>query len=127
MIGGVPCLAPIHSLPASARAVDVGCGTGVATLQIASMLPSVKFYGLDITEVPEPARKMAPANVSWVVGNVLNVDVSQPDDDTMHCEIFTPDGLDYVFGRKLFLRVKKWQRYFATAYHSLKSGGLIEH
>lgn len=46
-------------------AVDVGCGTGIATIQIAGMLPSAKVYGLDISPVPEAVQKMAPANVAW--------------------------------------------------------------
>ena len=56
------------------KAVDVGCGTGVATVQIAGMFPSATVYGLDISPVPEAGRKMAPANTAWAVGNVLDVE-----------------------------------------------------
>ena len=127
MIGGTPCLTPVHSLTGASKAVDVGCGTGVATLQIANMLPSTRVYGLDISTVPKAAQKMATSNVAWAIGNVLDIDFSQPADNTMSCEIFSPRGLDYIFGRMLFLGINNWPRYFSTAYEALKSGGIIEH
>lgn len=127
MIGGVPCLAPIQSMTSVSKAVDVGCGTGVATVQIAGMFPSAKVYGLDISPVPEAVQKMAPANTAWAVGNILDVDFSKPGDDIMSREIFAPGELDYIFGRMLFLGINDWVRYFSTACQSLKSGGIIEH
>ncbi len=69
------------------KAVDVGCGTGVATVQIAGMFPSAKVYGLDISPVPEAVQKMAPANAAWAVGNILDVDYNKPGDDVMSREI----------------------------------------
>ncbi|ERF74035.1 hypothetical protein EPUS_03850 [Endocarpon pusillum Z07020] len=99
MTGGVPCLAPIRSMTNVTKAVDVGCGTGVATLQIAGIFPSAKVYGLDISLIPEAVRKVAPANIVWAVGNVLDVDHDKPGDDVMSREIFTSGGLDYIFGR----------------------------
>lgn len=127
MIGGDTCLAPIGSMKSVSKAVDVGCGTGVATVQIAGMFPSATVYGLDISPVPEAGRKMAPANAAWAVGNVLDVDYNDPSDTAMGREIFTPGGLDYIFGRMLFLGINDWSRYFAIASHALKSGGIIEH
>ena len=127
MIGGTPCLAPTQSMTNVSKAVDVGCGTGVATVQIAGVFSSATVYGLDLSPVPEVVQKVAPANVTWAVGDVLDVDYNKPADDMMSREIFTPGGLDYIFGRMLFLGINNWPRYFSTAYHSLKSGGLIEH
>lgn len=126
MIGGVPFLAPVQSMTTVSKAVDVGCGTGAATVQIAGIFSSAKVYGLDISPVPEAAQKMAPANVAWAVGNVLDVDHNKPS-DVMSLEVFTPGGLDYIFGRMLFLGINDWPRFFATASHSLRSGGIIEH
>lgn len=127
MIGGFPFLAPIQSMKSVSKAVDVGCGTGVATVQIAGIFPSAKVYGLDISPVPEAAQTMAPANVDWAVGNILDVDFNKPGDDVMSREIFTPGGLDYIFGRMLFLGINDWSRYFSITHQSLKSGGIIEH
>ena len=67
-------------------------------------------------------QKIAPANIAWAMGDVLNIDHNKPCDN-----IFTPGGLDYIFGRMLFVGINNWSRYFSTAYHSLKSGGIIEH
>lgn len=127
MIGGDSCLAPIQSMTRVSKAVDVGCGTGIATVQIAGMFPSATVYGLDISPVPEAVQKMAPANAAWAMGNILDVDYTKPGDDLMSREIFTPGGLDYIFGRMLFLGINDWSRYFSTASHALTSGGIIEH
>lgn len=127
MIGGVPCLAPTHYEWNVAKAVDVGCGTGVATVQISSIFPSAKIYGLDLSPVSPAVQAMAPTNVAWVEGNVLDVDVHSPADDLMSREIFKPANLDYIFGRMLFLGINDWSRYFSTASFSLKSGAIIEH
>ncbi len=111
----------------ASKAVDVGCGTGVATIQIAGALPSTKVYGLDITPTPGAVRQIAPPNAAWVVGNVLDVDHTKPADDAMSREVFTPSSLDFIFGRMLFLGINDWPRYFSTAFRSLKSGSIIEH
>lgn len=127
MIGGESCLAPIQSMTSVSKAVDVGCGTGVATVQIAGMFPSATVYGLDISPVPAAVRKMAPANTIWAIGNVLDVDYNKPGDSLMSREIFTPGGLDYIFGRLLVAGINNWSRYFSIVSHALKSGGIVEH
>ncbi|TGO14923.1 hypothetical protein BTUL_0046g00110 [Botrytis tulipae] len=127
MIGGFPFLAPLQTLDNISKVVDIGCGTGVATIQIATILPSATIYGLDLTPVPEDSKKMAPGNVVWAQGNVLDVDYNQPDDGILSREIFNPGGLDYIFGRMLFLGINNWPKYFSTTSHALRSGGMIEH
>ncbi|ETS86190.1 hypothetical protein PFICI_00018 [Pestalotiopsis fici W106-1] len=129
MIGGVPVLAPIGTMQeTTAKAVDVGCGTGVATMQIASYLPSATVYGLDISEVAQSSQIMAPPNVTWVVGNILHVDHDKKvGDDLVTCKIFARSSLDYIFGRMLFLGINDWPRYFSVATRALAPGGYIEH
>ena len=126
MIGGATCLAPFQSMPKVQKALDVGCGTGVATSQIANMFPSAKVYGLDISPVPEAVQVQGPVNAAWAVGNFLDFDPDQPD-HTMNSEIFTSAGFDYIFGRMLFLGINDWSRYFSNAFRLLKSGSIIEH
>ncbi|KAK9424056.1 putative Methyltransferase domain-containing protein [Seiridium unicorne] len=128
MVGGFPVLAPVQGLRGSvAKAVDVGCGTGVATLQIASMLSSATVYGLDISSVAKSTQETAPSNVAWVVGNILHVDHSNPaGDDFMTRRVFAPGSIDYVFGRMLFLGINDWTRYFSVVTPSLAPGGYIE-
>ncbi|KAF5856935.1 hypothetical protein ETB97_006516 [Aspergillus alliaceus] len=127
MIGGAPFLAPIQSMTGISKAVDVGCGTGIATIQMAKVFPSVKVYGLDLSPVPEDVRKLAPANTSWAMGNILEVDHGQSTSNVMNREIFTPSELDYIFGKMLFLGINDWSRYFTTAAEALRPGGIIEH
>ncbi|KAL9045132.1 MAG: hypothetical protein Q9214_001786 [Letrouitia sp. 1 TL-2023] len=157
MIGGATCLTPMEFLRGASKAVDVGCGTGVATVQIASLLPSVCVYGLDISPVSEDVRKTAPSNVKWAVGNVLDFAFSESHKNSSHGEngkfggdneptddfepsqdsksgsnvpssdIFVSARLDYIYGRMLFLGISDWARYFSIASYSLKSGGIIEH
>ncbi|KAI4161557.1 MAG: hypothetical protein L6R39_000047 [Caloplaca ligustica] len=127
MIGGATCLAPSQYEWNVSTAVDVGCGTGVATIQIAAIFPTAKVYGLDLSPVPQGVQAMAPPNVAWVEGNVLDVELTHPADGIVSREIFKPENLDYIFGRMLFLGINDWTRYFSTTYHSLRSGGIIEH
>ncbi|EEP76185.1 predicted protein [Uncinocarpus reesii 1704] len=126
MLGGAPFLAPFEGLKNASKAVDVGCGTGVATVQIANKIPSAKVYGLDISPVPPAVQKIAPGNAAWAIGNVLDVDNKESEGEACQ-EIFAPSGLDYVFGRMLFLGLNDWSRYFSIASRALKSGGIIEH
>lgn len=129
MIGGCPFLAPINSIATSAsKAVDVGCGTGIATVQLAAILPSTKVYGVDLSPVPEAVQRMAPANASWIIGNILEAgDDKKPGENIMSREVFSPGVLDYIFGRMLFLGINDWPEYFSTASRSLKHGGIIKH
>ena len=120
-------MAPVQSMKKVSKALDVGCGTGVATIQIAGIFPSAKVYGLDISPVPEIVQKQAPANTAWVVGNILDYDHEKPGDDVVGREFLNAGGFDYIFGRMLFLGINDWSQYFITAYRSLKSGGIIEH
>jgi trans-aconitate methyltransferase len=62
------------------KAVDIGCGTGIATIQLAAMLPSANVVGVDITPVPAPALAAASPNLQWETGNILDVDMEKQTD-----------------------------------------------
>ncbi|KAF7589838.1 hypothetical protein BBP40_003596 [Aspergillus hancockii] len=126
MIDGFPFQAPILSMAGTSKVVDVGCGTGVATIQMARIFPSAKVYGVGLRDGGEAAQKIAPANTSWAAGNILDIDPSQHTDNEFSREIFTPGSVDYLFGLKLFLGINDWARYFTTAAQSLRFGGIIK-
>ncbi|KAL8992585.1 MAG: hypothetical protein Q9169_006983 [Polycauliona sp. 2 TL-2023] len=127
MIGGRTFLAPNQIQWNIRKAVDVGCGTGVATIQLATRLPEAEVYGYDLTPVPEHIQAIAPANVGWAKGNILDIDLVSEADDVMSRKIFKAGTLDYVFGRMLFLGINDWPHYFSTMAHCLRPGGIIEH
>lgn len=62
MLGGRPLLRPLQSTDIT-KAVGVGCGTGIATRQLAEQFPYATVYVLNLSSVPDAARKLAPANV----------------------------------------------------------------
>lgn len=70
---------------------------------------------------PEGSRAMAPSNVTWTVGNVLD------NSDSAIQDVLAPGTVDYVFGRMLVLGINDWNAYFANAAQALKAGGIIEH
>ena len=128
MIGGITWLAPFNDVGQVSRAIDYGCGTGVATVQLATILPSAIVYGVDISPIPEAVQKLAPSNAIWAQGNILDNDPTQTiEGNTLSREILRPQSLDYVFGRMLFLGINDWARYFSTVSQAMKSGSIIEH
>ncbi|KAL2258658.1 hypothetical protein VTK26DRAFT_7958 [Humicola hyalothermophila] len=125
LIGGRPFLAPIKTVTDASKIVDVGCGTGVATLQLASLFPYASVYGLDLSPVPEATLALAPANVTWVKGNVLEAGTGAPGTEAVD-QVLAPGTVDYIFSRLLFTGMNDWPRYLATAARALKPGGMIE-
>jgi cyclopropane fatty-acyl-phospholipid synthase-like methyltransferase len=124
MIGGVPFQATFQGLHNVNKVADIGCGTGIATLQLASLFPDASVLGLDISPVPETTKTITPANVTWSMGNVLDPEFvkmrSNTGDEGLH-------EVDYVFGRMLFLGINDWPTYFSTVLQFMKPGAIIEH
>lgn len=128
MIGGRPFLAPLQSIPGGiTKAVDVGCGTGIATLQLARLFPSATVHGLDLSPLSDAVRKLAPPNAVWTTGNILDVAEKCASEPSVIDRIFAPESLDYIFGRMLVWGINDWPRYFSTAARALRAGGIIEH
>ncbi|ETS87857.1 hypothetical protein PFICI_01685 [Pestalotiopsis fici W106-1] len=127
MLGGLPFLGLPASTTPGSKMIDVGCGTGVATLQLGKLWPSSKVYGVDLSVVPESTQKQAPGNVSFLQGDILEVDFTTPSDDLLHQEVFAPSSVEYIFGRMLFLGISDWKLYFSNAAKALKTGAIIEH
>jgi len=46
------------------RVLDVGCGSGIWSLQMAEMYPEAMIVGMDISPIQPKAK---PANVEWLV------------------------------------------------------------
>ncbi|CAG8454524.1 1790_t:CDS:2 [Funneliformis caledonium] len=82
--------APIKGLlcsDAGAKVLDVGCGLGIWTLEMASEFPLAKFYGIDsVSYFPE---SVSPKNVEFLEANIL------------HGLPYKDAEFDYVFAREL--------------------------
>lgn len=126
MIGGAPFLAYNRHLTNASKAVDIGCGTGVATIQLAALLPSANVVGVDITPVPAPALAAASPNLQWETGNILDVDMEKQT-DSLSRGALAPNTISYFFGRMLFLGINDWHKYFQVASLMLQDQGIIEH
>ena len=126
MLGGSPFLAYNNHFTNASKAVDIGCGTGVATIQLAALLPTAKVVGIDITPVPAPALALASPNLEWETGNILDVDIEKQADSLSRAAL-APNTISYFFGRMLFLGINDWPKYFQIASLALKDQGIIEH
>ncbi|PKX95991.1 class I SAM-dependent methyltransferase [Aspergillus novofumigatus IBT 16806] len=126
MIGGAPFLAYNRHLTNVSKAVDIGCGTGVATIQLAALLPSANVVGIDITPVPAPALAAASPKLQWETGNILDVDMEKQT-ESLSRGALAPNTTSYFFGRMLFMGISDWRKYFQVAGLMLHDQGIIEH
>ncbi|KAK5132217.1 hypothetical protein LTR08_009277 [Meristemomyces frigidus] len=108
---------PFHALlKEPKRLLDIGCGTGAMTVQLAHAYPEAKVYGLDLSPVPPIHAK--PENVEYVVGNFRDLAGKAAD--------FQWGSFDYVFHRLLFFGMTDWPGYVSDVHSSLASGGWAE-
>ncbi|MBN1812568.1 MAG: methyltransferase domain-containing protein [Anaerolineae bacterium] len=97
--------------------LDLGCGTGTATIEIASKLDGTgKVVGLDLSErmIEQAERKLAVlgcTNVTFVVGNGTELGY---------------DGcFDYVLSTNAFHHFGDKEEVFSQVWRSLKPGGIF--
>ena len=103
------------TLPPNARILDIGCGTGAVTRDIAHEYPSAKVLGVDISLQTKGGK---PENVEFVQGNVLDL--------AGHDERFKYGSFDFVFHRLLICGMTNWHKYMETVALLLKPGAPCE-
>lgn len=108
----------IHApLDASAihKALDIGCGTGIVTHDIASHYPNAQVYGVDLSPVPIVREKLP--NIEYIQANFD--DLTNPREPDSRFGIGT---FDYIFSRLLVLGMTNWQDYISRCVALAKPG-----
>jgi SAM-dependent methyltransferase len=90
--------------------LDVGCGTGIWSIEFADEHPSARVLGTDLSPI-QPAQ--VPPNCEFLI------------DDCEQDWIFH-NQFDYIHTRAMVAAVKNWNRFFHQAYANIKPGGYLE-
>ena len=114
LVQGEPFRAPVQG---PKKILDIGCGTGILTVQLAKKFPDAQVIGLDISPVPDIHDH--PSNVEYIQGDFLELADGQD-------ARLVPGTFDYVFSRLLHFGVKDWPRYVSSVLKVLAPGGWAE-
>ncbi|KAH3905008.1 hypothetical protein HBI56_217910 [Parastagonospora nodorum] len=90
--------------------LDVGCGTGIWSIEFADEHPCARVLGTDLSPI-QPAQ--VPPNCEFLI------------DDCEQDWIFH-NQFDYIHTRAMVAAVKNWGRFFEQAYANIKPGGYLE-
>ena len=99
------------------RILDIGCGCGTTTLEIAKMIPEGKIIGVDISEpmlnqARKDALEMSLSNTEFVVQDVQTDEISK-------------DAFDIAFSRFGVMFFEDSYEAFKNINNSLKIGGQL--
>lgn len=97
------------------RALDVGCGTGIVTHELAQMLPEAIVTGIDLTPVPAVREKLR--NIEYLNGDFLAM--SNPANPEAP---FEGPNFDYIFSRLLVMGIGNWPEYVQRCVSLVKPG-----
>lgn len=103
------------SAPTVHKALDIGCGTGTVTHEIASQFPRAQVYGIDLSPVPNIREKLP--NIEYVQVNFNEVTAEHEPDAR-----FKKESFDYTFSRLLVLGMTNWEDYINRCVGLVKPG-----
>ncbi|KAI0095760.1 S-adenosyl-L-methionine-dependent methyltransferase [Nemania sp. FL0031] len=102
-------LAPIAD--GAIRVLDIGCGTGIWSIDFADAHPEAEVIGTDVS----------PSQPEWVPPN-LKFEI----EDCTQPWTYPPDSFDFVHLRYLFGSISDWDALYAEAFKACKPGGWVE-
>lgn len=97
-------------LPTTRRALDIGTGTGIWSMDFADEHPDIEVHGVDLSPIQPP----------WVPPNCI----FQVDDLSLPWIFDFP--FDFIHGRMLFCSFSDPLHVFREAFKALAAGGVIE-
>ena len=97
-------------LPAPARVLDLGCGSGLSTLELRRAFPETEIVGVDLSPDMLAASARRLPDISFVEGDAANFDTS---------------GFDLVFANALFHWVPDHLGVLARIAAALPEGGCL--
>lgn len=92
------------------KILDVGCGTGTVTHEMALMFPNAQVYGADLSPVPRVRPQLS--NITYIQGNIMEIENT----------LLQKESFDLVFSRLLVLGMSNWRAYIESCVSLLKPG-----
>lgn len=92
------------------KMLDIGCGTGAVTHEMAHTFPAAQAYGIDLSVTPNMRPKLP--NISYIQGNIMDSSNSQ----------LPSNSFDYIFSRLLVLGMTHWKQYIERCVSLAKPG-----
>ncbi|KAI6383677.1 hypothetical protein MCOR25_000125 [Pyricularia grisea] len=102
-------ISPIDQRPVN-RVLDIGCGTGVWSMEFADDHPEAHVIGIDLSPI-QPS--FVPPNVSYYI-------------DDVEAEWTYSTPFDFIFTRMMLGSIKNWPEFFRQSFDNLTSGGYFE-
>ncbi|KAH8839531.1 hypothetical protein MCOR27_004758 [Pyricularia oryzae] len=108
-IGWKLYISPIDQRPVN-RVLDIGCGTGVWSMEFADDHPEAHVIGIDLSPI-QPS--FVPPNVSYYI-------------DDVEAEWTYSTPFDFIFTRMMLGCIRNWPEFFQQSFDNLTPGGYLE-